>query len=110
MDFIVLVICKHTGSSSHYLFQAPANSFLKDGEKVFVETQHGIRQAVVVDTYSCELDGMTYNFVVKAAGAKTPLKRVIGRMKIEKLKYPEEVEIKDEDIPFADIVYPEGEI
>lgn len=110
MDYVVLVVCKHTGSSNRYLFRAPSTTWLKENEKVFVETIHGIRQAVVINTFTCEEGGTTFNFIVEAAGAKLPLKRVIGRMKLEKFDYPDEEEIKEEKIPFDDIIYPEGEI
>lgn len=86
--FIDLVLCKHEGVDKVYLFRAPAFSYV--GDDVIVETERGEQPAKVVETYSIDTDSKAYRFIVEAAGAYEPLKRVLKEVSYRTLKYEEE--------------------
>lgn len=78
-----VVFIVHNNQSGPYLFEVPAGVKLGDGETVMVETIYGEACGVCV-CESFELDGGPLETVGRICRASFPLKRVIGRVFVEK--------------------------
>ena len=88
--YIDLVLCEHYPNANTYLFYAPKCSMLKKGDLVQVETKRGKERASVVDVLPyVEYDGESFCFIVRACGAKMPLKKVIGKYIYNEFYYSE---------------------
>ena len=90
MAYIDLVLCKHSESGKLFLFEAPPFSYLAKGDEVIVETRHGETSATVRMSYTVEAESKAYDFIVEAAGATHPLKRVLKECQYKELIYKEE--------------------
>ena len=88
-----VVFIEHNNQSGAYLFEVPAGVKLGEGETAMVETRYGETCGVCV-CESFELDGSPLETVGRICGASFPLKRVIGRVFVEKFVSPAE---KSED-------------
>ena len=92
-----VVFIEHDNQSGMYLFEVPGGVKLGKGEHVMVKTRHGETCGVCV-CESFELDVSPLETVGRICGASFPLKKVIGRVFVEKFVPPAE---KSEDaLPF----------
>jgi len=91
--FVDLVLCKHIDDlDGHiYLFYAPAFSGLKKGDSVIVDTKYGQKLAEVKDIETVDTKLPVYDFIVTAAGATKPLRKIIYRVINDELEYEEEL-------------------
>lgn len=82
------VLCKHQ-SERVFLFEAPAWSRLKEGDKVVVDTQYGQNEATVVKiiTLSEIADKEYIEIMVFLANATEPLRKVIGKVELKEFRY-----------------------
>ena len=72
-----LILCNHMPNGKNYLFTAPFN-YLSVGDKVIVDTINGEKIARVKGILTVSNnDDPKIRFVMEAAGAKMPLKRVL---------------------------------
>lgn len=86
MDLIDLVLCTHN-KTRKFLFQAPAFSCLKKGDKVLVDTQYGESDAEVLHVCTVREGTDQYDMILACAGATEPIKKVIGKTVLTKFKY-----------------------
>lgn len=79
--FVDLVVCTHDDdeTSKLYLFQAPAWSRLKYGDRVIVDTRHGKSRATVQTAITMEQGSEPFKGMVLIAGATLPLRKVLGK-------------------------------
>jgi hypothetical protein len=84
-----VVFIKHNNQSGTYLFEVPVGVKLGAGETVMVDTRRGETSGVCV-CESFELDSSPLETVARLCGASFPLKRVIGRVFVEKFASPAE--------------------
>lgn len=84
MNYIDIVLVKHTETGRPFLFQAPFNS-VHAGDTVICETMHSEQSGVVVESQSVLAGSETYNFAVLAACASEPLKRVLAKVQTRDL-------------------------
>lgn len=77
-----VVFIEHNNQSGTYLFEVPVGVSLKKGETVMVETRHGETCGVCV-CESFELDGSPLETIGRICGAKFPLKRVVGCIRVD---------------------------
>lgn len=88
--YIDLVLCRNEDNGFVRLYQAPAWSGVKEGDKVIVEGYDKTELlAVVLGVYTTKSDRADYDFIVKMAGTALPLRKVISRMWYEELNYDE---------------------
>ena len=75
-----------------YLFQAPAWSGLRPGDKVIVETENGDKTATVLGCTTCDNDKNNKDtaFMLVLANATWPLKKVKARIDVVNFKYENE--------------------
>lgn len=108
--YIDLVLVRHNEKGKLFLFQAPAFSHIEAGTEVIVDTVLGKATGVVIFGSITVEDGSDeMNFVATAAGAKSPLRKVLSVVhRIERtMEYDEDeknesgffVHIKTETIP-----------
>lgn len=94
MDKMVdLVLCErglHSGQK--FLFQAPAFSWLENGDRVLVDTEHGESDAAVVSVCTVNIASEQYDMIMQACGVSEPLKKVISKITYRKLEYEGESE------------------
>ena len=94
------VIVTHAGND-RFLFRAPAWSFLKEGDKVQVETRYGTQYATVVYTYTVsttrEKEYEFFKCLAELGGARFPLKKIIGEVNLKEFNYTEEEDGTDKD-------------
>lgn len=88
--YIDLVLCKHTNNGSTFLFQAPLASGLKENDLVVVDTKRGENVASIVSIETVEVGSNEFNFIIKATGAKLPLKKVLKKMVFREMEYKED--------------------
>ena len=93
--YIELVTCKQGGGN--YLFYAPAFTRFIGGQSVIVDTRYGEMPATVISSLTVSEGSETYDFIVKATGAKLPLKRVLSVITTKELEYEEETHGTDKD-------------
>lgn len=86
-NFIDLVVCKHSANDNAYVFQAPAFSLLRKGDKVIVETKQGEQMAEVERVYTARNSGEELDFILIASGATLPLKRVLKKVTYKEFEY-----------------------
>lgn len=85
---LVLVCHDDDCKTKPYLFIAPSSAVFDEGAYVMVRTRRGLQPGKVVMS-DCVLEGGTeYRMLLAATGAKEPLGKVIGQMKM--LKWEEE--------------------
>lgn len=87
MNYIDLVLCRHNNCGRAYLFQAPAFSRLKTGDRVTCMTKHGEQDAIVQSNLTVTENSPEFNFAVVCAGATLPLAKVIGKIEFKAFKY-----------------------
>ena len=87
--YIDLVLVKHDGCNQPYLFQAPAWSYLKEGDRVVVHNKFDEQTATVIEAITTTLDSETYRMVVKSSRAKEPLAKVVAKLDYSKFTYEE---------------------
>jgi hypothetical protein len=90
-----LVFVKHENSSKQYLFEAPADVQLYEGDKVFCETMWNEKAFGTCSTQSFLVDHDFAKFIITGNGAYEPLKPVIGYAE-EKKNY----ELRAFGVPF----------
>lgn len=83
-----IVLVKHASHGSTYIFSVPENVMVKKDDIVLCDTNKGESVG-----YCCcdsfHLDGSPLEFLVKEYGGKMPLKKVIGRCRVERWAEPE---------------------
>lgn len=91
--FVDFVLCKHVDSlDGHiYLFYAPAFSGLKKGDRVIVDTKHGEQSAEVKGIETVDTKLPVYDFILTAAGATKPLRKVISLVINKEMEYDEDL-------------------
>jgi len=91
-----LVFVKHDGCSKNFLFQAPPNTKMLVGQRLFVDTMYGEKEATAI-TNNFHVGPDAAMEIIKGCGAYSPLKFVTGfAKKVE--KYEKEPII--DDVPF----------
>ena len=90
--FVDLVLVRHTENERTFLFQAPAFSHLKKGERVLVSTMTGSAEGTVVASETFDDGSDAFAFIVQATGAYLPLRRVMQRISYTDLSYEEDAE------------------
>lgn len=88
-----VVLIKHNVSGGTYLFEVPEGVKLGKGETVMVETRYGETSGNCI-CESFEMEGSPLEAIAELCGARFPLKKVIGRVYVEKFVSPAE---KSED-------------
>lgn len=88
--YIDLVLVKHEGCGSRFLFQAPAFSQFDKDELVICDTKYGKQPAKVIASCTAEVGSEVYQMICAASGATMPLKKVLERVQYIELKYEEE--------------------
>lgn len=73
-----LVFCKHDGNNKQYLFIAPMQVNLNIGERVFVNTSYGKKEATC-STGSFYVEDTAAISIAKGCGGYFPLMPVVGR-------------------------------
>ncbi len=90
-SMIGLALCSHKNNGYTFLFQMPRCATLKKGDRVVVETKNGETEAIVVETASTVfMNDDEYRMIIRATGAKEPLRRVLKKVTYEELKYDDE--------------------
>lgn len=87
--FVDVVVCKHENDNRPFLFQAPAWSHLENGDSVIVDTRNGERRATVQAVCTVETGTEAWICLVMAAKATLPLRKVIGKIRVDKFAYEE---------------------
>lgn len=87
-DYTYLVLCKHEGNDKPFLFEAPTQIF--PDTEVLVETKRGNSHATVIGSQFTERDSDLYKMLIELAGAKLPLKRVLGKFMYTEYQYEKE--------------------
>jgi len=64
-------------TNKHFLFYAPANLSIDEGNIVLVDTAKGPVYGMVCATVSCDSEDAVYKMLTRFAGASEPLKRVL---------------------------------
>lgn len=90
MKSIKLVAVKHSRNSGTYLFYAPTKEVIAEGDDVQVDTFRGMEMGKAIATLDVLTGTDAYNFIIKATGAKEPLRRVMARYERHEMDYPEE--------------------
>ena len=85
-----LVVCKFEGNNRPYLFRATPWSGINVGDEVLVDTRKGKAHATVLGRELFEVGSDRHQFIIEAAGATLPLKRVLGVYKYTELNYKED--------------------
>ena len=88
MSYMYLVLCKHEGCEKPYLFEAPTQVF--PDTEVLVETRKGKSVAKVIGSQFVDRDSELCKMLIELAGAKLPLKRVLGKYTFTEFNYPKE--------------------
>ncbi len=91
--FVDFALCKHVDSLDGrlYLFYAPAFSGLKKGDRVIVDTKHGEQLVEVKGIETVDTKLPIYDFILTAAGAKKPLRKVISLVINKEMEYDEDL-------------------
>ena len=89
MNYIDVVLCRHSTANKPFLFQAPFCCGLKAGDHVVVETRYGEAEASVICVDHVAKEDERYEFYLQAAGGKHPLKKVVKKVIYEELIYKE---------------------
>lgn len=95
--YIDLVLCKHDKNDNNFLFYAPAWSRLEKDDEVIVDTKYGESKAVVVDKVTVDKTSEEYEFIVKATGATTPLRKVLSKVLYREFDYDFDYEEETEE-------------
>lgn len=91
-----LVFVKHDGCDKTFLFQLPVNVSVWSGQRLFVDTMYGEKEATAI-TNNFHVGPDAAMEIIKGCGAYSPLKFVTGfAKKVE--KYEKEPII--DDVPF----------
>ena len=94
--YIDLVLVKHIASDVLYLFQAPAWSYLKKGDRVYVDTRYGEQEGKVINSKTVLKDSSEFEFAVDCCKAQLPLRRVIAKLETTTLVYKDDEESEEE--------------
>lgn len=94
--YTMLVVVKHPASEKHFLFEAPAFSTLRAGDRVQVSTRYGDADGRVVECATVDKDSESYRMICAAANATFPLRRVNGRIDFIQYEYPEDKEAEQD--------------
>lgn len=89
MNYIDVVLCRHSGINKPFLFRAPFLCGLQAGDNVVVETHKGNSEAVVAAVEHVAIEDDRYGFYLLAAGGTHPLKKVLKKVVYEELIYEE---------------------
>lgn len=75
-NFIDLIVLKN----HHHVFQAPAFSQLKKGDKVVIESTKEDETAIVERVYTTRNSGDELEFILTASGTSMPLKKILKKI------------------------------
>lgn len=89
-EYIDLVVCKHYGNDTPFLFQAPAWSHLKEGDRVVVDTRKGEHEATVVFSDCVDVESDEMNLAICASNATLPLRKVLKKVVYREFEYKED--------------------
>ena len=73
-----LVFCKHEGNKKQYLFEVSMSVSLDTGDRVFVNTIYGQKEAICT-TENFYVEDEAAKAITKGCGGHFPLAQVIGR-------------------------------
>ena len=93
--YIDLVLVKQIASDVLYLFQAPAWSHLKKGDRIYVDTRYGEAEGKVINSQTVSKDSSEFVFAVDCCKAKLPLRKVIAKFETTTLVYNDDEESEE---------------
>ena len=111
----IAIIRQGTG---RYLFSLPDNVTLKEGDRVKCDTKHGLADGVAFAD-SAWVDENVSQLIGKLAGAKFPLKSVVGKMEYLPFEKPADKPADDKPIklycvkdsnPFGEVEFTKGTV
>ena len=75
-----------------YLFRAPKFcSYLKEGDKVIVDTANGMQKGYITSTCSIDPSSEEFKMILDWSGAsRNTLKKVVGKVVVNELSYEDE--------------------
>jgi len=73
-----LVFCKHEGNNKQYLFEVSMSVSLDTGDRVFVNTIYGQKEAICT-TENFYVEDEAAKAIIKGCSGYFPLAQVIGR-------------------------------
>lgn len=82
-NFIDLVVCKN----HPHVFQAPAFSQLKEGDKVVIEIKNEDETAIVERVYTARKSGDELDFILTASGTMMLLKKILKKIDYTEFKF-----------------------
>ncbi len=91
-SYVDLVLVSHTNDKERYLFQAPGFSYLKKGDRVYVNTKYGEREGKVVKAIPIIKYSDEYYFILSCCNATLPLCKVTAKLNTVPFVYAEESE------------------
>lgn len=83
--YIDIALVKFDYAEGQYLFQAPAWSALEEGDKVLVHDE--TQEATVKATFTLDTNDEVFDFILKITGARLPLAKIDGKVKLQKFNY-----------------------
>ena len=93
-----LVLCKHPNDNRVFLFRAPMNSGLQEGDDVICDTRRGENPAKVIQVCTVSENSSIYEMIKAATGAHGELKRILYKQERIPMNYPEDVVVDVADI------------
>ena len=90
-NYIDAVLVKHPSCDKLFLFQAPAFSYLNEGNNVICETKVSPEaEGEVVAIRTVEKNSAELQFIAKCSGATLPLNKIKAIVRVSELKYEDE--------------------